>query len=379
VTGPRTIIIGGGIVGLSLAWNLARRGWTDVTVLERDHLNAGASARCGGGVREQWSSADNIRIMKRSVRLFESFPQDTGFNNWFRQCGYLFLAYSDEQAALFEANVKLQHENGVASRLMSPPAIQRLVPEINLDGIVVGAFHQRDGVCFPFAMVWGYAKVCRELGVRVLPGHEVVGLEMRGRKLTGVATNRGAFAADLVVNAAAAWSPRIGEMCGVALPNHPEKHEALVTEALHPFLSTCLVPMNSGMYAAQTMRGELYACVGLQKGPAADYDPSFAFMRKVSRLLIDLLPRAAGVKALRQWGGFYDITPDTNPIIGYVAEPGNFYQFHGLMGHGFMFAPALSELVADHLAGGKLDPDIANYGVERFARGGLEAEKLIIG
>jgi sarcosine oxidase subunit beta len=379
MNGPRTVIIGGGIVGLSLAWNLAKQGWRDIVVLERDHLNAGASARCGGGVRAQWSTVDNIRIMKRALALFESFPQDTGFNNWFRQGGYLFLAYTPEQATMFEQNVKLQNEHGVNSQLLSPTEIKRRVPQLNAQGLAVGAFHQRDGVCFPFAMVWGYTKVCRELGVKVLPFHEVTGLEVVGRKIARVVTNRGPFDADLVVNAASAWAPQLGEMCGVAMPNYPEKHEAIVTEALHPFLGPNLIPMNSGMYVTQTMRGELYACVGLDKERASDYHTTFAFMRKVSRLLVDLLPQTAAVKVLRQWAGYYDITPDTNPIIGYVDSPENFYQYHGLMGHGFMFAPALSEMVADHLVHGRLDPDIANYGLDRFARGGLEVEKMIIG
>ncbi|NLH49220.1 MAG: FAD-binding oxidoreductase [Myxococcales bacterium] len=379
MSGPRTVIIGGGIVGLSLAWNLAKRGWRHITVLERDHLNAGASARCGGGVRAQWSTADNIRIMKRSEELFESFPQDTGFNNWFRQDGYLFLAYTDEQAAQFEKNDRLQHENGVRSQLLSPTEIKRLVPWINTAGIRLGSFHKRDGVCFPFAMVWGYTKVCRQLGVEVLAHHEVTALETAGTKIVQVVTPRGAFAADLVVNATSAWAPQIGRMCGVELPNHPEKHEAIVTEPLHSFLGTNLIPMNSGMYVAQTMRGEIYACVGLEKGPASDYNSTFAFMRKVSRLMIDLVPRLSAVKVLRQWAGFYDITPDTNPIIGYVDRPENFYQYHGLMGHGFMFAPALSEMVADHLVSGRVHPDLANYDLGRFERGGLEVEQMIIG
>jgi sarcosine oxidase, subunit beta len=376
---PRTVIIGGGIIGLSLAWNLAKRGWRNITVLEKDHLNAGASARCGGGVRAQWATPDNIRIMKRALDLFESFPADTGFNNWFRQGGYLFLAYNDEQAADFEKNVKLQNEHGVPSVLLSVHEIKRRVPMINTDGIVVGAFHQRDGVCFPFAMVWGYTKACRKLGVRVLPFHEVTGLEMLGKKIARVITNRGPFQADLVINAAAAWAPRLAGLCGVALPNYPQKHEAIVTEALHPFLSPNLIPMDSGMYVAQTMRGEIYACVGLDKTPASDYHTTFAFMEKVSRLMIKLVPRFSAVKVLRQWAGFYDITPDTNPIIGYVPEPDNFYQYHGLMGHGFMFAPALSEMVADHLATGRIHPDIAEYDLGRFARGGREVETMIIG
>jgi len=379
MAGPKTVIIGGGIVGLSLAWNLAKRGWTDITVLERDHLNAGASARCGGGIRSQWSTADNIRIMKRSTELFESFPQDTGFNNWFRQGGYLFLAYSDEQAALFEKNNKLQHEHGVDSELLSPAQIKKMVPEIDTEGITVGSFHRKDGVCFPFAMVWGYTKACRRLGVQVLPYHEVTDLEMTGDRISEVVTNRGGFAADLVVLAAAAWSPRIAKMCGLELPNHAEKHEAIVTEALHPFLEPNLIPMNSGMYVAQTMRGEIYSCVGLDTEPASDYEVTFAFMRKVSRLMSKLIPRLSAVKVLRQWAGFYDITPDTNPIIGYVDKPSNFYQYHGLMGHGFMFAPAMSEMIADHLLTGQLHEDIAIYDLARFERGGLEVEQMIIG
>jgi len=376
---PKTVIVGGGIIGLSLAWNLARRGWTDITVLERDHLNAGASARCGGGVRAQWSTADNIRIMKRSEELFESFPADTGFNNWFRQGGYLFLTYTEEQAAAFEKNVKLQHEYGVQTQLLSPGQIKRMAPEIDLDGIILGSYHQRDGVCFPFAMVWGYTKVCRKLGVKILPFHEVTGLEVQGNRISAAVTPQGKFAADLVINAAAAWAPIIGRMCGVELPNHPEKHEAIVTESLHSFLGPCLIPMNSGMYLTQTMRGELYACVGLDTSVASNYDSTFAFAQKISRLMIKLIPRLSAVKVLRQWGGYYDITPDTNPIIGFVNQPDNFYQYHGLMGHGFMFGPALSEMVADHLTTGKLHEDIAPYQLSRFEHGGLEAETMIIG
>ena len=379
MAGPRTVIVGGGIVGLSLAWNLARRGWSDLTVLDREHLNAGASARCGGGVRSQWSTPDNIRIMKRATELFERFPVDTGFNNWFRQDGYLFLAYTNEQAELLEKNNRLQHEHGVDSKLLSPAQIKAKVPQINTDGIVVGSFHQKDGVCFPFAMIWGYAKACRRLGVKVLPFHEAIGLEVAGDRIVQVATNRGRFAADLVVNAAAVWAPDIGRLCGVELPNCPEKHEALVTEPLQPFMGTNLVPMDSGMFLAQTMRGEVYACVGLEKGRATDANHTFAFAQKASRLMIRLVPRLSGAKLLRQWGGYYDITPDTNPIVGYIDRPSNFYQYHGLMGHGFMFAPALSEMIAEHLVTGKLHPDLATYGLERFKSGGLEAEKMIIG
>ncbi|HPM78120.1 MAG TPA: FAD-binding oxidoreductase [bacterium] len=379
MNGPKTVIVGGGIVGLSLAWNLAKRGWKDITVLDREHLNAGASARCGGGVRSQWSTADNIRIMKRSTELFERFPVDTGFNNWFRQGGYLFLAYTDQQAAMFEKNNKLQLENDVHTQLLTPGQIKKMVPEISTDGMKLGIYHRRDGVCFPFAMVWGYTKVCEQLGVKVRPFHEAIDLEVEGDKIARVVTPKGKFDCDLVVLCAAAWSPQIAAKVGLELPNTAEKHEAIVTEALHPFLGPNLIPMDSGMYVAQTMRGEIYACVGLEKGPASDYESTFAFIQKISRLLIKLVPRFSGVKLLRQWAGYYDITPDTNPIIGYVDKPTNFYQYHGLMGHGFMFAPAMSEMIAEHLVTGTLHEDLANYNLKRFESGGLEVEQMIIG
>jgi glycine/D-amino acid oxidase-like deaminating enzyme len=140
-----------------------------------------------------------------------------------------------------------------------------LAPAVDTDGMVVGIYISPDGVCFSFRDGLGYTKAA-QLEVKVLPFHEVTDLEVEGQKIARVVTSQGSFAADLVINAAAAWAPGIGRMVGVELPNHAEKHEAIVTESLHAFLGPNLIPMNSGMYVAQTMRGEIYACVGLVMG-----------------------------------------------------------------------------------------------------------------
>lgn len=374
----RAVIIGGGVLGLALAYRLAENGWNDLVVCEKSHINSGASARNGGGVRTQWSTRTNIELMLESLHFFESFSSRLGINIWFRQGGYLFIAKSNEQAETLAKNVKLQNEYGVLSRILSPRDIKAMVPHIDADKIVAGAFNQKDGVLFPFPVLWGYASAAREMGTRILTFTEVQDIKTHNGMITKVVTDKGDIETSLVINATASWAPFIGKMVGVDLPNKAEKHEAIVTEPLHPFLEPNLVPMDSGMYVAQTMRGEIYACVG-HETDQVNYNASFGFIRKVSKLLIELLPVASEIKLLRHWAGYYDITPDTNPIIGPVKEVEGFIQFNGFMGHGFMMAPVMARIMADYLTKDTLHPIIEKCSLSRFERELLEAETMIIG
>lgn len=373
------VIVGGGVMGLAVAYELGLRGRRDVVVVERGHLNGGATGRCGGGVRQQWSTAGNITLMKRAVELYRGLASQTGENVWFRQDGYLFLAKTAEQETQLEAGVKLQNEHGVRSRLLTRTEIRSLCPELNIEGVRVGAYNADDGTLFPFSVSWAYAKGIAKHGNRILLHTDVTGIDGRDGRIERVHTSAGYIETECVVNCAGAWSPSIGNMLGVTLPNHPEKHEAIVTEALRPFLKPNLVPMDSGLFVSQTMRGEIYACVGVDKAPATSYMPTFAFMRKISRLMVELVPRLASVKVLRHWGGFYDITPDTNPILGPVRGWDGFIQCHGFMGHGFMMAPVIAELTAEYLVSGVRHPELDACRLERFEAGGLETERMIIG
>jgi glycine/D-amino acid oxidase-like deaminating enzyme len=375
----KAVIIGGGVIGLSLAWHLGRLGWRDVVVVEKGHLNGGATGRCGGGVREQWSSARNIEIMKRSISLFKSLASDTGENVWFRQGGYLFLAKNDSHVAQLETSVKLQNEHGSPTRMMTLGEIHRLCPYLNTDDVLAGSFNPNDGVLFPFSVVHAFAKGIKKHGNSLITHNPVTNIEIQSGKIRRVATDQVEIETSIIVNAAGTWAPAIGAMAGVDLPNYPEKHEALVTESLRPFLGPNLVPMDSGLFVSQTMRGEIYACLGVEKGPAEDYRSSFKFISAVSRAMIDLMPRLSAVKVLRQWGGYYDITPDTNPILGPVEGVEGFIQCHGFMGHGFMMAPAIGEIMAEFLVHEKIHPEIENCRLSRFQSGGLVAEKMIIG
>jgi len=374
------VIIGGGVLGLSLAYNLLKRGGTSVTVLEKSYLNSGATGRCGGGARQQWTTAGNIDLMKRSVKLFERFGSETGFNVWFRQGGYLFLAKTPEQVRDFEANVKLQNENDVPSRLLEPREIKHLAPELDTGTILAGAYNATDGILHPFPVIWGYARAVERMGGTVLTFTEAKGIEIDHGRAVAVRTNRGRIAASRIVNACGAWAPEIGRMAGVEFPNKPELHEIIVTEPMRPFLKPAVIPMDTGLYCAQTLRGELVACVGCEQEECNEsYSTSFAFMRRISRILTELFPRIGNVRVLRHWAGFYDNTPDTNPILGPVDEVDGFIQFHGFMGHGFMMAPVMGEIMAEWMLDGAHADLMEKYALKRFETGMLETEGMIIG
>src|SRR5215831_1930718 len=146
-------------MGLSIAYNLARHhGVRDVTILDRSYVCGGASGRNGGGVRAQWSSEANVRLMQESIRICRDFAARMKINVWFRQGGYLFLTRSADRARSLEASVKLQNECGLPTRLVPPAEVQTIVPDIDPSGIVQASFNPNDGVVFPWPFVWGYAK-----------------------------------------------------------------------------------------------------------------------------------------------------------------------------------------------------------------------------
>ncbi|MDF1562262.1 MAG: FAD-binding oxidoreductase [Deltaproteobacteria bacterium] len=376
------VIVGGGVMGLGLAYNLARRGLTDVVVLEQSYLCYGASGRNGGGIRAQWSTEDNIRLMLRSIELCKAFAREMRMNIWFRQGGYLFLARDAEVMAAVEKNVALQNRCGVPTRLLSPAAARKIVPELELQGILGAAYNPDDGVVFPWPFVWGYAQQATAAGVTVSPFTEVTGIERQGSEITAVRTSRGSIATKIVVNATGAWSPRLAALAGVELPNKPYRHEIMVTESLKPFLGPMVSLLGSGLYFSQSMRGEIVGGMGdPDEPPGLTFESSFEFATRFAEAATNLIPALRGVRVLRQWAGCYDVTPDEHPIVGETPGLPGFVQLVGFGGHGFMMAPAVTESCARWLTGGDKDPFFDRYTLERFADGGTgyASESMIIG
>jgi sarcosine oxidase subunit beta len=373
------VIVGAGIMGLALACELTRRGVRDVVVLEERYLNAGASGRNGGGVRTQWSTPLFIRLSKRSIELCRRFAVDMGVNVWMRQGGYLFLAPDRAAVSRVEGNLRLHEAHGLRTRLVTPDEACELVPQLDRSRFLAAAWNPDDGVVFPWPFLWGYAARAQQGGARVITFTGVTGFETAGRRLVAVRTTRGRVACEVVVNAAGAWSKAVAALAGVALPNRPTRHEILATDSMKPWLDPLVSVLGSGLYFSQSQRGELVGGMGDPAEPEGlEMCASLRFLARFARAVVECAPVTAGLRVVRQWAGCYDVTPDNNPILG-AAGYENFLQLSGFVGHGFMMAPAVAELMAAWMAGGAPDPMFQRLTVERFRRGEAVREDFIIG
>jgi len=390
------LVVGGGIMGLAIAYHLALRGATDVVVIERGYLAGGASGRNGGGIRMQWSTEMNIRLMRESVEICKGFARELGVNVWLRQGGYLFLARTAAERARMERNVALQNAHGVPTRMLEPLQAKEIVPDLDVSGIVAATYNPHDGILFPWPFLWGYAQQASRRGVDIHTFTSVDSIEKENDWFV-VGTSKGVVRAKRVLNAAGAWSPEVARLLGLALPDHPHRHEILSTEPLKPFLGPMVSVLESGLYFSQSMRGEIVTGVTVPDSPdespggRADPGRTFSldetvnmgsrlrFLNVLSSEILRVMPRLAPIRVLRQWAGPYDISPDGNPIVGEHPELPGFYLCCGFMGHGFMMAPVVGKYYGEWLAGGDEPPFLHKWRLARFKEDPLEREEMIIG
>ena len=368
-------------MGLATAYHLARdHGLSRIVVVDRGYLCSGASGRNGGGVRAQFSSEENVRLMQESLRLCKDFAAEMGINVWFRQGGYLFLARDASSQKNLEKSVAVQNDCGYPTRMLSPKEAQRVVPELSIEGVVAASYNPDDAVVFPWPFVWGYATKAKDLGVEIETFCDVTGFETQGKKITSVMTTKGKIRTSRVINAAGAWSPEVARMLGVELPNHPHRHEICSSEPLKPWLGPLVADLSNGLYFSQSTRGEIVGGIGNANVPdGIDMNSSHTFLGLYAKALVKTCPVLGAVKVLRQWAGCYDLTPDANPIVGQVDEVEDFFQASGFMGHGFMMAPVVGKLLAQHVALGTDLPLFSRWSLRRFKEGRLLSESMIIG
>ncbi len=376
-------IVGGGILGLALAYNLAKRGQRDVLVLEESYLCGGASGRNGGGVRAQWNTVTNIRLARRSLELMDGFAAELGLNVWLRRGGYLFLAKTERIAERLAHATELHQRNGLRTELRSVDGVRELVPELDLSGVVGAAWNPDDGVVFPWPFVWGYARGATRLGARVEPFTRVTGVRVEGARVRAVETSRGTVRCDVLVNAAGAWSPQVAALAGITLPNQPHRHEMASAAELPQ-----AVPRPAGLGARHWPLLLAVDARGDRGGHGGIPDELAGLNQQAQHALFAgslrprthraSLPRARQVKVVRQWAGCYDVTPDNSPILGETPGLAGFLQLSGFVGHGLMMAPAVAEAMATWMAGGPRDEIFDRYNLGRFAEGRLEQEDMII-
>jgi sarcosine oxidase subunit beta len=378
----RTVIVGAGVVGLYTAYHLARAGAGPILVVDRGFLSSGASGRNGGGVRQQWETPATIRLARESVAAYRHFGRDFGYNIWFRQSGYVFLAEDDDQLARLRRVHTVVRAEGLPSRVIDAREVARLVPGIRPGAAIGGTYLGTDGTLYPFPVVWGLYEAVRALGVEVLLGVEVTGIHAPGGRVAAVDSSSGRIATEHCVNAAGGWSGELSRRAGLEVPNVATRHEILATEPFKPFLNPMVVRVSDGLYFSQTMRGEIVG--GISPSAAAvrpGMGSSLDFLTRMARGLVDLFPQFRSLNVIRAWSGYYDDTPDGLPIIGADARLPGFVHANGFGGHGFMLAPASTRQVANAVLGERSDLDPRVFGPLRFSesRRELPAERLQLG
>jgi sarcosine oxidase subunit beta len=380
-------VIGAGVMGLAIAHNLAALGGKRILVLDAHHLAWGASGRNGGGVRQQWSTEMNVRLMQESTEICARFAEEMGINVWMRRGGYLFLARTQAAADRLARNVALQNRCDLPTRLISPADAQQIVPELDVTPFVAGCYNPTDAIVFPWPFLWGYAHAAARRGVRIVAHMPVTAIERRGDTFV-LSTPAGPIVAGRIVCAAGAWSPVVARMAGGTLPDRPVRHEILSTEPLKPFLKPMVSEIESGLYVSQSLRGELVGGVSMPEEPNPDRQvrlgARLAFLTKMARGLTALMPRLGHVKVIRQWAGPYDVSPDGNPMVGELPGVPGFYVVCGFGGHGFMMAPVVARHYAAFLRGEPPHPFFDAWRVSRFSGGGgdgggTDREEMIIG
>ncbi len=375
-------IVGGGIIGLMTAYELARKGSETVAVFEKRYVGSGSTFRCGTGIRQQFGDEANITMMKRSVEKWRTLGEALEYEELkYVENGYLFLIYDEDELQEYKKNVSLQNSLGVPSRIITPEEAKEIVPLLDTSEIIAAAWNPTDGKADPFKAIYGLLRTLKRMDIDVYEYTPVEEIVVKNGEIEGVKTPAGMVKADVVLNAANAWAKNLNEKLGVNIPIEPYKHQAIVTE---DFKLGEIKPMvisfkYGGAYLTQKSTGGIIGGIALKYGPTWDLTPTYEFMVEVSRNFTRIIPALKYVSLIRQWAGYYAETPDHNAAIGKINEIEGYYIAAGFSGHGFMLAPAVAEAVSDLILKGGTSLPLDFYDPYRFERGELREQAIQMG
>ncbi|MDF2571845.1 MAG: dependent oxidoreductase, partial [Sporomusa sp.] len=348
------VVIGGGVIGCSTAYNLAKLGAGKVVVLEKNYLASGATGRCGAGMRMQWGTETNCLLSRESVKMLSHLPEllNVDVDIEFTQNGYLMPAYSEKMAEQFKKNLVLQNSLNIPARWVTPEESLEIVPFLNTKGMFGATYCAEDGHCNPFKVTEAYAQAAKNLNVEIYTDTEVQGIITKNGKIISVRTNQGNIQTDTVVNAAGGYAKTVGRMVGVELPIFPERHEILVTEPVEPTMGPMVMSFYHNLYCQQSPHGSFIMGIGHPNEPESyNIKSSWQFLRDMAERLVEILPPLAGLNVVRQWAGLYDMCPDRTPILGSSPALNRFFTAAGFSGHGFMISPITGQLMAEMVVG----------------------------
>jgi sarcosine oxidase subunit beta len=380
------VIIGGGIVGSSVAWHLTQAGCRNVLVIERENQQGlGSTGKSMGGVRAQFATDVNIRMSLYSIPIFAAFQEITGHPSEYKSHGYLFVATTPAHLAYLRRNFERQAALGLqAVEMLSRDEIIHRVPQLREDDILGGSFCATDGFVDPYSVMKGFMAAAIELGARLWRGVEVTGIDVDAAGgVAGVRTTNGSVASRTVVNAAGPWAASVARMARVDLPIVPLRRMLVPTEPFPglPDRLPMVIDMSTGFHFRPEGLGLLMAWNDPEETPGfkTAFDP--AFIEKILTHAVNRVPcfEDLQVNPHRAWAGLYSVTPDRHAIIGPApGVPGLFFA-NGFSGHGVMHSPATGRITADLILHGKSSLlDARDLNLERFAEGRMLEETAVL-
>jgi sarcosine oxidase subunit beta len=371
-------IIGGGIMGTSIAFHLAEAGVRDVVVIERDTLGSGSSAKPLGGVRATFSDPSNIQLGQRSLETFERFSEQFKIDIGLRQVGYLFLCRSELELSALQNATGIQNSLGCSARMVTPAEAIMINPLLRQAALIGASFSPRDGFADPAKVIKAYAGAARELGAALHEHTEVLDIQKSPTAAHEIHTNRGMIKVEAVIIAAGAWSQKIGRMVGAYLPVEPVRRQIGITEQpAKPFPTVPFtLDLSTTLYFHNYRNAMLLGISNANEEPGFCREFSYGWTTAFDQAAEIIAPSLAHVPLVGGWAGLYENTPDHNALIGKAEHLDGVFYATGFSGHGFLQGPAVGELMRDLYLGRESFMDPTSFSATRFA--GAEAARTEI-
>ena len=383
---PDVLIIGGGVIGCSIAYHLTKRGCRNVVVVERNTIGSGSTAKAAGGFRQQFSYETNVRLAMYSINFFEHFherlelpPDAEGVD--FHQIGYLFLLSTPEAFATFERSAALQQRLGLPVEVLTPEQVGSRWPWLSVHDLVGATYCPTDGYGRPHNVMQAFATQAQRLGASFVEGAEVSAITRKAARIMTVETNQGSFSPGSVIICAGPWSGELGRLAGVEIPVQPLRRMCFVTDPFDAIPQDA--PMTIEMPNTFHFRPE---GAGFMLG-TSDQDEPYGFhttmrwewLERVMEDAAKRIPVLEQAKIHHGWAGLYETSPDHNAILGPIPGVENLLVATGFSGHGVMQSPATGMIMSEFILDGKAHTlDVSDLGIERFSTGRLHPENHVI-
>ena len=376
------LVLGGGVIGCSVAFHAARLGAGRVVLVERAGIAEGTTAQSSSILRTHYSVPENVALARLSWAAFVDFAayvDEVGASSGLQRCGYLIVAADDERGAAVRAALAQQRAMGIDAREIDAHEARERLPLLDTDGLAVFGHEPEAGYADAWLVASGFARAARRLGATVRTGVTVTGLRTRGTRVLGVDTDAGPIEAGVVVSALNVWTGRLLAPLGIEVPLTAERHEVLALAAPEPYRAEYPVLKDmaspSMVYARPYGRSHLLASPGLA-GTPTDPDERQAevgldFVTDLGGQVARRLPAFAQAGLASSWTGLYDVTPDWNPVLGPLPQLPGLVVGYGFSGHGFKLSPAVGRLLAQAALGLDTEVSLAPYALERFRAGQL--------